>query len=169
MSAVAFHEGDTAAAERLIREAVDLNPEDPETLGLLGVRVAFPGRWEEGLAHLDRAVDRTLQPPGWLLVARGMARYMLGDFRGALPDAEAGEACCAGGGLGAALLAAVRAQLGDGKAARDALQAAEARSPLLARDPRAFFAPWQLREGDVAKLLEGLRKAGLHDPVPSRA
>jgi hypothetical protein len=32
---------------------------------------------------------------------------------------------------------------------------------VLGRDPRAFFAPWQLREADVARLLDGLRRAGL--------
>jgi len=158
-SAVRFHEGDTAEAERLIRQAVALNPDNPETLALLGVRVALPGRWEEGLGYLDRAVDRTLRPPTWLLVARAMARYMLGDFRGALPDAEDGQGCCAG--MGMVLLAAVRGQLGDGEAAHAALAVALARSPVLGRDPRAFLAPWQLREADVARLLDGLRRAGL--------
>jgi hypothetical protein len=37
-----------------------------------------------------------------------------------------------------------------------------ARSPVLARDPRAFFAPWQFRDADLARLLDGLRRAGLN-------
>jgi hypothetical protein len=63
---------------------------------------------------------------------------VLGDYAAKLPEAQAGRTCCAG--FGPALLAAVEGQRGQAEAAREALQEATARSPLLARDPRAFYA-----------------------------
>ncbi|HEX3209387.1 MAG TPA: hypothetical protein VHQ91_08420 [Geminicoccaceae bacterium] len=168
VSAVQFHLGRFDEAERTMRGAVAINPYNPETLALLGIRIALRGGWREGLEYLDRSIDRMAAAPAWTHLVKGMALYVLGDYAAALPEAQAGRTCCAG--FGPALLAAVEGQRGQAEAAREALQEATARSPLLARDPRAFYALFQVDAKAVDLFITGLEKAGLKtaaaEPAP---
>lgn len=65
LSAVQYHLGDFDESERIQRQALALNPNDPDTLAQLAWRLAYRGRWDEGLAHSDRAIARSIDPPGW--------------------------------------------------------------------------------------------------------
>ena len=62
---------------------------------------------------------------------------------------------------GYATLAITEAALGHAAAARAALQEALRRSPLLARDPIAFWANFQGSPAVIERLNAGLAKAGL--------
>jgi tetratricopeptide (TPR) repeat protein len=160
VSAVQFHLGRFDEAERTMREAVAINPYNPETLALLGIRIALRGGWREGLQYLDRSIDRMAAAPAGTHMVKGMALYVLGDYAAALPEAQAGRTCCAG--FGPAVLAAVEVQRGDAEVAREALREAIARSPLLARDPRAFYALFQVDGKAIDLFVAGLEKAGLN-------
>jgi hypothetical protein len=56
-----------------MREAVAINPYNPETLALLGIRIALRGGWREGLEYLDRSIDRMAAAPAWTHLVKGMA------------------------------------------------------------------------------------------------
>ncbi len=167
VSAVQFHLGRFDEAERAMRDAVAINPYNPETTALLGIRISLRGGWQEGIGYLDRSIERMAAAPAWVHLVKGMGLYVLGNYRAALPEAQIGRTCCAG--FGPALLAAVEGQLGEAATARAALQEAIGRSPLLERDPRAFYALFQVDDKAVDLFISGLEKAGLSVPAARAA
>ena len=48
--------GDLAAAERELRKAVEMSPEDPEVLGLLGVALGMQQKLQEADGYLEKAL-----------------------------------------------------------------------------------------------------------------
>ncbi|MEZ4432576.1 MAG: AAA family ATPase [bacterium] len=48
---------DLDTAEKALRHAVDLEPHDARSLALLGSRIVMQGRWQEGVEHLERALE----------------------------------------------------------------------------------------------------------------
>ena len=89
LSAVQFHLGNFAEFERIQRQALALNPNDPDTLAQLGWRLAIRGRWDEGLPYIERAIARTINPPGWYYDLITIHLYL----EGRLPrDARRGRA-----------------------------------------------------------------------------
>ena len=89
LSAVQFHLGNFAESERIQRQALALNPNDPDTLAQLGWRLAIRGRWDEGLPYLERAIARTINPPGWYYDLITIHLYLEGRYQ---RDARLGRA-----------------------------------------------------------------------------
>ncbi len=56
LSAVQYHLGNFDVSERIQRQALALNPNDPDTLAQLGWRLCYRGRWDEGIAYAERAI-----------------------------------------------------------------------------------------------------------------
>ena len=81
LSAVQYHLGNFDESERIQRQALALNPNDPDTLAQLGWRLAFRGRWDEGLAYAERAIARTIDPPGWYYDPITIHLYLEGRYR----------------------------------------------------------------------------------------
>lgn len=162
LAAFAFFKGDFAEAERRQREALALNPHDPEALAQLGWRLAARGNWDEGLPYLERAITRSADPPGWYYHLISIHDFLEGDYDAALAAAE--HSAKHGSAIGLSLAAIAHAKLGNIEAAEDDLAAMAEAWPLLARDPAAAYASFQ---GDIQitnALVQGLRDAGLDMP-----
>ena len=163
LAALQFARGEFAEAERVQRQAIALNPHDPEGLAQLGWRLMARGQWDEGATLLRQAIDRSLVVPAWYHDTLALALYLGGDLRQAREEATLGkDDCC----TGYATLAIAEAALGHVDAARAALQQAVRQSPLLSRDPVAFWANFQGAPHVIARLNAGLAKAGLVIPPP---
>ena len=166
LAALRFARGEYDEAERVQRQAIALNPYDPESLAQLGWRLMARGHWEEGGKLLQEAIDRSLVVPAWYHETLALALYLGGDPQRARDEAELGkEDCC----QGYATLAIMEAALGHAAAARDALDQAFRQSPLLSRDPVAFWANFQAAPQVIERLNAGLAKAGLQLPGATAA
>ena len=135
LAAVSYYRGEYDEAERLQREALALNPNDPETLAQLGWRLAFRGRWEEG-ARLPCASpgSAVMLTPAWYHTSFAMHAY-LGKYAEALAYAEKSRPTDSG--IGLSLYAMTQAAMGDEGEARKALDELAARLPHFLRDPAA--------------------------------
>lgn len=161
LSAVRFHLGDIEESERLQRQALALNPQNPDTLAQLGWRLAVRGRWDEGIGYLRQAIARTVNPPGWYYDLIALDLYRQGRYRDMLPYARRSST---GDPIGLSLLAIAQGALGDPDAARATLARMADLSPELARDPAAVYRRFQPADGMVDMLLAGLRQAGWTPP-----
>jgi TolB-like protein/Tfp pilus assembly protein PilF len=159
LAAVRYMRGDFAEAEQIQRRAIELNPNDPESLAQLGWRLMARGRSGEGVELLRQAIARSLRNPAWYNMALAVAEFDAGDLDRAYAEAVRGQNFCCG--LGKATLAVTAAEVGKRAEATAALEAAIAQSPLLARDPHAFWATWHFNEALIGRLNAVLEKAGL--------
>ena len=156
-----FHLGHFAEAERVQRQALTLNPNDPDTLVQLGWRLAIRGRWDEGLPYIERAIARSINPPGWYYDLITIHLYLEGRYREML---AAAEHSATGDPTGVSLLAIAHGALGNKAAAQEALAKMSEQSPALARDPAAVYRRFQPLDSIVDALVDGLRKAGWTKP-----
>ena len=159
MAALRYGTGDYDQAERLQRQAIALNPQNPESLAQLGWRLVVRGRWQEGNGLLQQAIERSVVVPNWYHTSLGVGLYLAGEPEPARAAAEAGKAFCCG--LGQAVLAITEAVAGHATAAQTALAEAKRQAPVLERDPRALWAAFQFSDDVVDRLVAGLQRAGL--------
>ena len=146
------------------RQAIALNPHDPESLAQLGWRLVVRGQWQEGGTLLQEAVDRSMVVPAWYHETLAVALHLGGDLQRARDEAELGKAdCCPG----YAILAIMEAALDHAAAARAALNEALRQSPQLAHDPVAYWSNFQVAPEATKRLNAGLVKAGLQLPASS--
>jgi tetratricopeptide (TPR) repeat protein len=158
LAAIAFSNSDYAESERLQRVAVALNPNNPEALAQLGWRLAVRGNFDEGIPLLDKAIARSVNPPGWYFHLISFHDYLEGDYASALDAAQ--RSARNGSAIGLSLAAISHAKLGNMEAARDDLAAMAEAWPLLARDPAAAYRKFQADDQIVSTLIAGLRDAG---------
>ena len=166
LAAVSYYRGEFQRAEKLQREALALNPHDPETAAQLGWRLAFRGRWEEGLGYLRGAVERSLAPPAWYHTSLAMHAYLEGNYTEALLEAE--QTRITFSGIGLALYAMTHAALGNQEEAKKAIDEMAARIPHFARDPVAALRIHHIDEPIIDRLVDGLRQAGWREPDGSQ-
>jgi TolB-like protein len=160
LSLVQFHLGNFAESERLQRQALALNPNDPDTLVELGWKLAWRGRWEEGLTYIDRAIARTVNPPGWYYDMITVHLYLEGRYPEMLASAER----FSDGIASMAWLAIAHGALGNREAAREALARWAERAPAMARDPASAFGRFHPTDQILDALMTGLRNAGWTEP-----
>ena len=158
LAAIAFSNGDYAESERLQRVAVALNPNNPEALAQLGWRLAVRGKFDEGIPLLDKAISRSVNPPGWYFHLISFHDYLKGDYASALAAAQ--RSASQGSAVGLSLAAISHAKLGNMEAARDDLAAMAAAWPLLARDPAAAYRKFQAEDQLISAMVGALRDAG---------
>jgi TolB-like protein/Tfp pilus assembly protein PilF len=159
LAAARFFSGDFGEAERLIREAVALNPNDPETLAQLAWRLLVRGRVEDGSRLMREAIERSVSAPTWYHLVAGYGAYLQGDHATALEDAAQARGAIANQDL--ALLAMTLGQLGRLDEAKPVLARLKAEAPRLAEDPVAAYRMFHVAPGILERFLDGLRKAGL--------
>jgi adenylate cyclase len=151
-----------AAGER----AVDLSPNNAEILAEFGMRLAFVGQWERGIALIDQAIARNPAHPGWYHTAPALNFYRQGRYAEALDEAKQIDA--PGWVHNHTVLAMIYGQLGQEEQARAAAR------QLLRLDPDFEENAWyeiQLRnfpEQMAEHMAEGLRRAGLNIPPRPR-
>ncbi len=163
LAAINYYLGDFDESERIHQEALALNPDDPETLAQFGWRLAARGRSAEGVSYGQRAIDRSVSPPGWYFNASVLDGLVRGDYAEMLASAE--RASVDGSGMSQAFIAIAQAELGGAAAAQEALARMAELAPRLARDPAAVYRMHGAADDIVASLVNGLRKAGWREPA----
>ncbi|MCV9999630.1 hypothetical protein OE766_15410 [Pararhizobium sp. YC-54] len=159
LSSTLHYMGDYAESERVQRQALALNPNDPDTLAQLGWRLAVRGNFDEGIPFLKRAIERSVNPPGWYYHLIAIDLYLRGDYEETLAAAQ--RSTIDGSGISWSLVAIAEGALDQKDEAHAALVKMAEKSPLLARDPAAAYRRHQAIDLIVDALVSGLRKAGL--------
>lgn len=167
LAALLYWSGDVDEAERVQRQAIALNPNNPESSALLGWRLGAQGRFQESAELLQKAIDRSVAPPPWYHADLALVSYLLGDRAAARDIAQRGTAPCCG--VGYAALAITEGGVGHATEARAALDEAIRQAPLLGTDPRAFWAGFGIVASVIDSLNQGLAAAGLQLPTPATA
>ena len=152
--------GNYDAAVAAGRTALEMEPNDSYTRGVLGMMLTMAGKPTEALAHLTKAGHDMTAPPGWFYLAQTNSHYMLGELDEALHISRRAVAQAPEFYGGAALNAALAAEL------ELTDEAAQMRQVMLEMDPQfsaATFVRWQGQKDKAYRnrLLTALRKAGL--------
>lgn len=140
------------------RRAVELNPNDPSTLGYHGWRLVARGRFEEGIPFLTKAIDRSANAPPVFYHMIAVERLMNDDMEGMLTAAE--RASVDQSSISDALLAIAYGGLGLVDEAEEALDRMGEKWPLLMQDPAAAFGWHNLHPDLIEAIVEGLETAG---------
>ena len=83
-----FYRRDFAEADEINRRLLALNPTNPEVLGQVGWRTAFARDWDEGIALVRQAIDRSIKAPWWYHMFIAVDHYRRGDYHAALAEAD---------------------------------------------------------------------------------
>ncbi len=158
LSSINHYMGNIEEGERLAKKALDLNPNDPDTLAQLGWRLAVVGKFEEGIPYLEKAIERTRNAPGWYFHLIAINHMLNGRYAEMLTAAKKGV--LDGSGVSWCLVAVAQSKLGNKAAARAALEKMADVSPGLGRDPGTFLRSHQASEQIVSSLMAGLKEAG---------
>jgi TolB-like protein/cytochrome c-type biogenesis protein CcmH/NrfG len=159
LSMVHFYRREFAEADEINRRLLSLKPTNPEVLGQVGWRTALAKDWDEGIALIRRAIDRSVKAPWGYHLFIAFDHYRRGDYEAAL--AEADPIAATGMVQIAFLLAAVHGQLGHQYDARHSLDRARALDATAVEQPRAWLRRHNMPEDLVEHLIDGLTKAGL--------
>ena len=156
LASINHYMGRYAEGEHLSRRAVELNPNDPDTLAQLGWRLAVRGNFAEGIPILQKAIERTVNPPGWYYHLIAIDLYLAGDLHQMRRIAELSAR--EGSPVSQALMAIACGALGERDCTRSALQKVSGFEPL-ARDPGAYFRRHGATDEIADALVAGLVKA----------
>lgn len=162
LGSVDYYAGWIDQSEEVMRRALAMNPNDPDTLVQFGWRLAAQGRWDEGVPLVEKAIGHTMNPPGWYYHTIAVRRYLDADYTSAIEAAE--RSAKNGSGVGLVIVAAAQAQLGNQSEATDALATLATADPDMMKDPLAMFRTHRLIESTVDALIDGLKKAGWKAP-----
>ncbi|UES37041.1 tetratricopeptide repeat protein [Roseibium aggregatum] len=163
LSSINHYMGNIEEGERLAKKALDLNPNDPDTLAQLGWRLAVVGKFEEGIPYLEKAIERTRNAPGWYFHLIAINHLLNNRYAEMLTAAKKGV--LDGSGVSWCLVAIAQSKLGNKAAARAALEKMAEVSPGLGRDPGTFLRSHQASEQIVTALMAGLKEAGWTTPA----
>ena len=146
------------------QEALRLNPNDPDYLCTLGSWIAYTGRWQEGLALIEKA--RQLHPAAAATCgyfATAVNHYRKGEYAEALTDFNTSYT---GWWVNYMHRAYTYAMLGDQQnAARAVARLRELVPGFSIEHAIEFHRKYQFEDATLEKILEGLRRAG----VPERS
>jgi serine/threonine protein kinase len=158
LATVLFYRRELQAFRNAAERAIALNPMDGYIAAYQGFLMAYSGDWERGCSWAERARKLNPHHPGWYWFPTVFDAYRKSNYRAALDAAlkinmpRFWRAHLA--------LAAIHGQLGQGEAARTALQQLLTLKPEFAGSARE-----ELRKtwdpDLVEQLMDGLRKAGL--------
>ncbi|MEW9807843.1 tetratricopeptide repeat protein [Mesorhizobium sp. ZMM04-5] len=153
LSVINHYQGNYAESERYARRALEINPHDPDTLYQLGWRLAIRGRFEEGIPLLERAIDRTVNPPPPYYHLMAIDRLMKNDGKAMLDFAQRGAVD--GSALSQSLVAMAYGLLGNREAATAAIERMNQITP--GYDPIARFRGHQATDEIIAAMQAALR------------
>jgi len=151
------NENDKFEAEASL--AVQLNPNDPETLADIGHYLSFLGEFERGVALTRRAQQLNPLHPGWYYFSFARLHYHQRDYHAVISDME--RAGLPDFYWSYLLRAAAHGQLGHAAEAKAALARMLELKPEFSAG--AELRKWNAAPDDMAHILEGLRKAGLRE------
>ncbi|TWA84778.1 TolB-like protein [Azospirillum brasilense] len=148
--------------------ALALNPNDSATLADLGRCYSLTGEWERGIPLIREAFARNPAQPSWYRIVIATYHYVHGRYADALDEmrrANLGREVL----LGHVALAMIHGQTGN------RAEAAKAVSEILRLDPNfpvkavTEFERRNIHPDTIARIVDGLRKAGLAIPPPQTA
>lgn len=156
LAIVYFFRGENERFEAEARLALELNPNDPETLADVGHYYAFMGQFERGAELSRRAQQLNPLHPGWYHFSFARLHYNQKQYDETIADAEKA-------GLPQfywthMLTAAAKGQLGHSDAAKALARIFEVKPNFAAR---VELQKWNAAPADLEHILEGLEKAGL--------
>jgi TolB-like protein len=154
LSVINHYQGNYAESERYVRKALKINPNDPDTLYQLGWRLAIRGKFAEGIPLLQRAIDRTVNPPGTYYYLMAIDRLMKNDGEGMLAFAQ--RAAVDGAALSQSLIAMAYGLLGDRQSAERAIERMNEITP--GYDPIARFRGHQATDEISAAMTAALHR-----------
>ncbi|MBY6092842.1 hypothetical protein [Maritimibacter alkaliphilus] len=134
MSHILHYAGDAEQSIEYARRAVEMNPNDPETVGNLGVMLGFQGQLAEAKPHLEFAIARSIAPAPRYYQFLAMAHMMNEDWEDM--ESAASYAVADDSGFSYFLSAVAHAMLANASAARMDYQRLLERTPALAEDPK---------------------------------
>ncbi len=143
-----------AAGER----AAALNPNDPEPLVHFGLRLVYMGEWEQGLALVTKAIELNPEHPGWYWDPIIFYYYQKQDYKRALVESQKEELFRVWQFLFRAM---ILGQLGRREEAQPAIEAALKLRPDVRESLWGMARIWNVPDGDIEHMADGLRKAGL--------
>ncbi|TLP64548.1 hypothetical protein FEE96_12350 [Parasedimentitalea maritima] len=160
-----FTSGDLVGFKAAGETALALNPNSSTVLAHYGMRLAFSGSWEDGLALVDRAKALNPVHPQWYFFPEVFYRYHRQEYALALtaldkinmPDFFWVQL----------FQAASHGQLGNTKQAQVAIQELIELKPDFSKGASDIIKIWQLGEDLNHQIEQGLRKAGLDLPPRS--
>jgi adenylate cyclase len=159
LAIVHFFRGENDTFEAEAQRALDLNPNDPETLADIGHYLAFMGEFERGIALSRRAQALNPLHPRWYHFSFARWHYDRQDYEAALADVQ--RIRLPHFYWTHLLNAAALGQLGRTEDAAASLQQVFALKPGFSA--RAELRKWNAAPADFEHLLDGLRKAGLDE------
>jgi TolB-like protein/class 3 adenylate cyclase/Flp pilus assembly protein TadD len=162
LAEVLLHQREFDQAKEEIGRAVALNPNDPAARAIDGKLMLYTGRPAEAASSLELALRLNPDPVGWWVENLARARYFLGQDREAARLLGRYEQLVAEHPAARAIQAAAYGQLDEPDAAAEALSALKRISPFF--DAAMFASNLAYSPADEARLLDGLRKAGLDVP-----
>jgi adenylate cyclase len=165
---VAFARGDINASLAIAEQALALNPNSASANWARSGSLVYIGRFDESAEASRTFLRLSPRDPRAFRVMNHQAigRYMLGDYAGSIDAARQALRANPDQSLSYRWLVASLGQLGRVEEARAVIRAAAPRVAPVSFDLYATKrGPW-LREQDHARLLEGLRKAGVASPAP---
>lgn len=158
-----FFDHQLAESTEVGDRALALNPNDTELIAEFGTRLALGGQWQRGAALLHDALERNPGASGYYHAMLAFSAYMLEENDTAL--AEIRQASLDTLPLFHLVAAAIYAQSGMmAEAARQGQEFVSKRPDFL-RNIDAELEKRNIRGKDRARIMAGLRKAGL--PLPS--
>lgn len=154
-----FSTGDIEGFRAAGETAISLNPNSSTVVAHYGMRLAFSGDWENGLALVERA--KVLNPvfPKWFSFPEVFYLYHKQEYREALAVLETID--MPGFFWVPLFSAAIYGQLGDIEQAENAVQELLYQKPSFVDEALTVIQTWQLAEELNRQIEEGLRKAGL--------
>ncbi len=162
LGSIYHYMGDFALSEQYQREALKLNPNDPDTLAQLGWRLAVRGNFNEGVTMLQAAIEKSANPPGWYYHLVVIDCYLKNRYDEMLKLALASSVD--GSAISWSFVAIAEGKLGRKEEAIKALARMAQISPQLARDPFGVYKKHQATDAIASALVDGLRNAGWQDP-----
>ena len=158
LAAALFFRRELPAFRIAAQRAIALNSMDGFTFAYMGMLIAFAGDWERGCALAEQARGLNPHHPGWYWFPSFFAAYREKDYQSALDIAL--KIQMPGFWRANLALAAANGQLGERKAARNALQELLAIRTDFAVVAREELGKWWQPEL-VEHLMDGLHNAGL--------
>ncbi|WP_158044841.1 hypothetical protein [Skermanella pratensis] len=139
-----------------------LNPNDSEILGDLGRSYSLIGNWDKGIPLIREAYERNPAQPGWYRLILVLFHYIHGRYDEALAEAQR---------IGMpdlvythVVLAMIYGQTGQNAAARHEVDEILRIDPGFADKAVSDFERRNIHPAIIAKITDGLRKAGLAIP-----
>lgn len=166
MTALFFNQ-QLAESMRVGEQALATNPNDTELMGEYGVRLAMGGQWKRGAEVLDQALAVNPGGAGYYHGNRALAAYMLQDYDTAVAEIrQANLQKFPLFHLVAAVIYAERGLMEDAK--REGARFVAMRPGFLP-NLAAELKNRNIQPEDQARMIAGIRKAGLPIPADSAA